>query len=353
MHSSQKNKTSAPTYSLKSVALSSTIAALLSASVTAWSSIIVHSDSYVTKSNLTTKHGKEPTLELMSDNIGFIRFNLRDSLPADVETKAVDIDKATLKLYLPTVASGGTLTIRRVTQDWVEATIPLNGNIPSTDNLGEQTFLITPTLAGRWLQIDVTDIVKSWLPIPSVNNFGIALTVEGNGNLLKASIDSKENTLTGHEAILDVVLLNSVGPTGATGATGATGPTGSTGATGATGPTGADGINGGIGPTGATGDVGPTGPTGATGATGISTITVKTQSVNALSVNVSCPTGKAVSGSCFDTATTNTSGSGVFSSVPLCGGTTVCADGNTNTDGWRCEFTDIAPTNTAYVLCAE
>ncbi|MBK8816393.1 MAG: collagen-like protein [Methylococcaceae bacterium] len=267
---------------------------------------------------------------------------------------------------MPTITTGGNLTLRRVTQDWAEKTIPAGGVAPALDLRISQSIPISTDFAGRWVQFDVSDIFKTWLPLPSPSNFGFALTVE-NGSLLDATIDSKENTSTSHPAVLEVV-LRSDGATGATGATGANGPTGPTGADGGIGPTGptgadgaigpigptgADGANGAIGPTGATGDVGPTGPTGATGPTGISTITVKTQASNALSVDVSCPTGKAISGSCYDTETSSTTGSGAFSSAPLCGGGLVCDNDATDTIGWHCEFTDITPTNTAYVLCAE
>lgn len=139
---------------------------------------------------------------------------------------------------------------------------------------------------------------------------------------------------------------------------GPAGPAGPQGPQGPAGPQGAPGANstvpGPVGPQGQAGAQGAVGPQGPTGATGVSTITVKTASANALSVIVACPTGKAISGSCFDTAATANSGSGMFSSAPLCGPlvTDVCVDGNTNTIGWRCEFNDLAATNTAYVLCA-
>ena len=298
----------------------------------------LHADSYVSASDpISTKHGDDPTLVVKNGNTAFLRFRLFDSLRSGLTPQ--EIDKATLKLFMPSIKTGGVLTLRRVTQEWTEKTIPDGGISPNLDLGIPKSIEINANLAGRWVQFDVSDILKTWLPLSSQSNFGFALTVEG-GSLLDATIDSKENTATSHPAVLEVVLNTD-------GATGAAGPTGATGATGATGPTGADGINGPVGATGATGDVGPT------GATGISTITVKTQAGNALSVNVSCPTGKAISGSCYDTETSSETGSGAFSSAPLCGGGIVCDDGAIDTVGWHCEFTDITPTNTAYVLCAE
>lgn len=345
---------------LKPVALASAIATVLAGPVTAWGdSVTLHADSYVTTGQpANVKHGGDPSLVITSGNTAFLRFRLSDSLRSGLTS--LDIDKATLKLYMPTITTGGNLTLRRITQDWAEKTIPAGGVSPALDTRTSQSIPISTDFAGRWVQFDVSEIFKTWLPLPSPSNFGFALTVE-NGSLLDAVIDSKENTTTSHPAVLEVVLKSDgatgpTGPTGATGATGDAGPTGATGADGATGATGdigPIGLPGADGATGAKGDIGPTGPTGATGPTGISTITVKTQAGNALSVDVSCPTGKAISGSCYDTATTPTSGSGNFSSVPLCGAGTACTDGATDTTGWHCEFTDIVPTNTAYVLCAE
>ncbi len=44
----------------------------------------------------------------------------------------------------------------------------------------------------------------------------------------------------------------------------------------------------------------------------------------------------------------------MFSSVPLCGllVNDLCVNNDTTATGWRCEFNDLAATNTAYVLCA-
>ena len=336
-------KTRATKRSIKPVALASAIASLLSLPAISWGeSVTLHSDSYVsTAEPITAKHGTDQNLLVKSGNTAFIRFRLADSLRTGIA--AQDIDKATLKLFLNNVTADGALTVRNVTQDWVELTIPAQGIPPAIDTIrAAQSININTQLAGRWVQFDITDIFKTWLPIapPFNKNYGVALTVE-NGSLLNASIDSKENTLTSHPAVLDVILNTS----GATGATGPAGPTG---------PAGVNGIPGVAGPTGAAGAAGVTGPTGATGPTGISTIVAHTASANALSVNVSCPIGgKALSGSCFDTETTAETGSAQFSSVPLCGGITECAEGDANADGWHCEFTGLAASNTAYVLCAE
>ena len=266
MKTSLLRTTDTQKYPLKPLILASTIATMLGSPILALGDTIIHSDSYVSD---ITNHGKDPTLELKSGNTVFIRFNFQGSLPAD--TQAGDIDKATLKIYLPTVTATGNLTVSRVLSDWGETSINSATTFTSPPDLPQPSIPIAQFLAGRWVQINVTNIVTTWLPIPSTNNFGFALT--GDSTLV-ASIDSKENTLSSHQAILDIVLKNIVGPTGATGAAGDVGPTGATGATGAAGADGAQGIQGipgatgALGPTGATGAAGGVGPTGAIGATG-------------------------------------------------------------------------------------
>ncbi|MBS1859754.1 MAG: collagen-like protein [Acidobacteria bacterium] len=81
-------------------------------------------------------------------------------------------------------------------------------------------------------------------------------------------IDSKENSLTSHPAVLEVNLFGQQGAQGAQGPQGAPGAPGPPGPQGATGPAGLPGPAGAAGPTGATGPVGAQGPAGATGPAG-------------------------------------------------------------------------------------
>ncbi|MBK8817299.1 MAG: collagen-like protein [Methylococcaceae bacterium] len=267
---------------LRPVALAGAIAALVGSPATSWAdSVTLHADSYVSSSDTPgTKQDNDPVLVLKNGITGFLRFRLADTLRTGV-TKA-DIDKAILKIFIPAITTGGNLTIRPVISDWAELTIPAQGVPPSIDPGPAQSFELKTGFAGRWVLFDVTDIFKNWLPLPSANNYGLALTVEG-GSLLDAIADTKENAATSHPAELEV-LVNTSGTTGATGATGETGPAGATGATGApgndgaTGPQGLQGVTGPIGlqgPTGPqgiqgiTGSAGPVGPTGATGSQGL------------------------------------------------------------------------------------
>ena len=254
---------------LRPIALAGAIATLLGNPMPGWAdSVTLHADSYVSSADAPgTKHGNDPSLVLKSGNTSFLRFRLADTLRTGVT--AADIDKATLKVFMPTIAAGGDLTIRQVTSDWVELTLPAQGVPPGIDPGPAQAFAVKAGFAGRWVLFDVTGIFKNWLPLPSATNYGLALTVEG-GSLLDAVADTKENTATSHPAELVVVLNTSgaMGATGAVGATGATGATGADGATGATGVAGSTGATGANGATGSTGADGATGNDGATGATG-------------------------------------------------------------------------------------
>ncbi len=189
-------------------------------------SMTLEADSYVTKADIASKHGKDPTLTVRRGSTAFLKFSMTGSLPSGVA--ATDIDKATLKLYISNIKRGGLLTVSRVAQDWVERAIPVGGASPSIDLNLAQSFAIKKGLAGSWVQLDVTDIVKSWLPLPSQTNFGFALLSSGS---LDVSIDSKENTNTSHPAILDVVLINTAAAPPIAGAPGAIGPQGPAGLT--------------------------------------------------------------------------------------------------------------------------
>ncbi|KJV05356.1 CBM96 family carbohydrate-binding protein, partial [Methylocucumis oryzae] len=229
-------------------------------------------DSYapITPSSIPSqnRHGAEPTLIVNQHNIGYLSFYLQRSLPNQL--KASDIQKATVAVFLNKVDAGGVLAVAKVIEDWNEKTIPHKNQAPAYDTVTIKRFEIKPAYAGRWIQLDVTSIVKDWVngnEISEEASYGFALISE---NQLDITIDSKENTTTSHQALFEVVLnkTSSVGAKGETGATGARGNTGASGLTGATGATGNTGTSGNTGKTGATGANGNTGTSGNTGATG-------------------------------------------------------------------------------------
>jgi hypothetical protein len=192
-----------------------------------------------------------------------------------------DVNRATLYVFVSDIYAWGTLSIDQIiakgvpetTPEWNEWTLTYNSFNVNYKDLGQpKSIMLAPgNVAWIWYAVDVTDYVKSWVPVqkggsPAQPNFGIHAYASNGATFFYTS---KENTGFSHAAYIDI-LLNSgaTGGTGATGATGATGSTGSTGMTGVTGVTGATGATG-LGITGSTGSTGPTGATGVTGATGI------------------------------------------------------------------------------------
>ncbi len=255
------SKTQLPDHSIQLLALVGTMASLLGAPVIAWSSPTLLSDSYVTSPfvpGVTPRHGNDPILQISASNIGFLKFSLTQALPTGVTD--ADIDKATLKIFITDVNTAGNLTIRRVIQGWRELTLPKGGISPALDLvMPAKIFKIAKVYAGHWVELDVTNIVKGWIALPTTNK-GLALTVE-SGAILDTDIDSKENTATSHEPTLEIVWKSA-------GSQGATGPQGLQGATGAIGPQGLQGTAGVNGSQGLQGAIGATGPQGLQGATG-------------------------------------------------------------------------------------
>jgi hypothetical protein len=190
----------------------------------------LEADSYVSRGGeQNAKHGKDPSLNVKRGSTAFLKFGLTSSLPSGVTS--ADIDKATLKIFVSTIKRAGPVTVSRVAQDWAERSIPAGNVSPSLDASSAKLFNLSRGLAGSWIQLDVTDIVKTWLPLPSQANFGIALS---SNKSLDVTIDSKENTTTSHPAILDIVLINTASAPPIAGSPGISGPEGPMGPSGLT-----------------------------------------------------------------------------------------------------------------------
>src|SRR5579871_2253163 len=222
-------------------------------------------DSYVVPAN-GTNFGTSPNLTVGSTGSqGLVQFDL-SQLPPGLTAGAVQ--KATLTLFVHTVAVGGSVTITVANGGWTEGGV--NGtNAPTAGAAVGNPLLVAAANAN--VTVDATSAVQGWIMNPLLNN-GFLITANGGTSV---QFDSKENTNTSHPAMLTLVLSSAGGGTGATGPAGPTGPTGAgvAGATGATGIAGATGVAGatgatGAGATGATGIAGATGVAGATGATG-------------------------------------------------------------------------------------
>lgn len=201
---------------------------------------------------------------------GFAQFDLA-TLPLGITS--ADVDKATLRLFVDDVPSGGNMDIHLVTSSWDEETLTSN-NSPTTDAtpFANDVAFVTGTMED-FVTVDITTQLKDWIDNPATN-FGIALLPDG----VSVRFNSKENTGTSQPMELQVALIGPEGQQGIQGIQGAVGPTGSQGPQGdqgiqgiqgVAGPTGATGATGLTGATGATGPIGPQGPQGDQGIQGI------------------------------------------------------------------------------------
>jgi collagen triple helix repeat protein len=229
-------------------------------------------DAYASSSSQNSNNGSASSLSV---GIGskttntYIKFKLTTSLPPG--TAAINVAKATLKLYVNSLSSQGSFDVYRIIGSWNEGTI----TYATAPSLGTLEVSATPVSVNSvFVAVDVTQLVKAWLNGPAnggIANNGIAILPNASGAVL--TFDSKESGTTSHEPRLEIVLVNQgpqgpAGPTGPVGATGPQGPKGNTGSSGPAGPQGPSGATGSQGPKGDTGTTGPQGPTGATGTQG-------------------------------------------------------------------------------------
>ena len=295
-------------------------------------------DTYTSSSSPASNFGGESVLRLSATTTTFLKFDLT-TLPGCAATcpTGSDVAKASLTVFVNKVNAPGSFDVKPVTGAWAEGTLTQ----AAAPALGAVEVAAVPVGAPwEFVTVDVTGLVQDWLD--GAPNQGVALVPNGAG--LSARLDSKENRITSHQAVLDIVLVGPEGPTGPTGATGATGATG------------------GIGPASLVpGPTGPTGPTGATGATGpglssfeIRVVTGVANSDSPKSVAATCPGGKkALAGGYF----TGAPGVAAVRSFPqnfLSGAVT---NGGGLSDSWTVLMEEMVATAapwdvTVYVLCA-
>jgi len=162
------------------------------------------------------------------------------------------INAAHLVVYIDQFHTAGTIQAYGVSAAWTESAITFD-NAPALLAASGSTAV---GATDQTVSIDVTSLVQSWVS-GSVANNGIALETSA-GNFV---IDSKENTITSHPAVLEVD-VNDPGIQGIEGPQGAPGAMGQAGARGAPGPTGNTGHVGNPGAVGLQGATGPQGPQG-------------------------------------------------------------------------------------------
>ncbi len=200
-------------------------------------------DAYTSAAAPTTNYGSAAALVVdgTAHKDAFLKFDLSTLPPG---TTGATVAKATLIVWADAELHKGAFDVYRVSTAWGEKTITYS----TAPALGTVDAAGVMAAAGaQFVSVDLTQLVKDWLNGTEVNN-GIAL-VPSPGSAISAAFDSKENTATSHQAVLQITLTGPVGPQGPQG------------------PSGANGLSGPPGPQGPPG-IGLPGPSGAPGAPG-------------------------------------------------------------------------------------
>ena len=177
-------------------------------SSTAWAQSPVTDDTYIV-SGSSTIQGTNPSLQVASPSTSsLLKFDL-SGLPAG--TTGAQVLKATVKLYVTTVALPGNLDVCLVNTSWSEKTLiyssrPTLFNIPALTNVPIST-------ASKYVILDITPIVQGWLNAPATN-LGIAILPSASApcswsttpSSVSVVFDSKESTTSSHDAGLNIVL---------------------------------------------------------------------------------------------------------------------------------------------------
>jgi hypothetical protein len=179
----------------------------------AYGQITPSGDAYTNTATPTTNYGAKTLLDVESaSQTTYIQFDL-SSLPSGYTS--ANITKATLKLYVNSVTTAGSLNVDYVNGTWSEATIDAN-NAPALGATIAASVPLTTAEKNQYILIDITSAVDAWLNGIDPND-GIALV--GNSPL-NATFDSKENTTTSHPPELDIVFAGGGTITGVTTASG-------------------------------------------------------------------------------------------------------------------------------------
>jgi len=134
---------------------------------------------------LKTTAATKGAMAVKGSTIGLVQFDV-SNLPAG--TAALNIQQATLHLFVNKAASSGSFGVRRVLDGWDEANSI--SAAPPTFVVGAEPQAISAPLADEYVVIDLTELVRAWVS-GSVPNHGVAL-VANAGSKLK--FNSKESS---------------------------------------------------------------------------------------------------------------------------------------------------------------
>ena len=166
--------------------------------------ITPHQDSYINTATATTNYGTAGTLGVASSagsiQTSYIQFDL-SSVPTGYTS--TNVAKATLKLFVNSVATAGSFNVDYVNGAWSEKTITSSLS-PALGNTIASSVPLTTANANNYIEIDVTPAIGEWLSGSQAND-GLALVANSG---LSATFDSKENTSQSHPAELDIVFTS-------------------------------------------------------------------------------------------------------------------------------------------------
>jgi hypothetical protein len=158
-------------------------------------------DAYIDTASPGINFGSATALGVVSPSqTAFIQFDLS---PIPSGYTSTNIAKATLKLYVSSVATAGSFNVDFVNGSWSEKTLTSN-NAPA---LGTTIAGSVPLIKGNvhdYLLIDLTSALGAWLD-GTQSNDGIALVANSP---LSATVESKENARESQPAELDIVFAS-------------------------------------------------------------------------------------------------------------------------------------------------
>lgn len=154
--------------------------------------------------------GNGPTLAVNAKQKALLRFDLSDLNLVPAEIDPGNIQSATLRLYVISAKSPGSVTVHAITSNWQEhftgAPVPLPTISPSSVG----TILPADLLAKSFVTVDVTAAVKAALQSGSDFGFSLETTVP----TAKIVFASKEGAATGYAAELEILSNTAVDGSG-------------------------------------------------------------------------------------------------------------------------------------------
>src|SRR2546423_40521 len=137
-----------------------------------FSSITITDNGYITSASPTSLNGTGPSLVMQAPGgATLIRFDLNQLINAGVTPDM--ISKAYVKLYLTAVTAQGKFDVYAVTSNWSEKTVTYNTRPTIAGSPAVAGIMVTN--AGSYVIIDITALLKSWLTVGGLANFGIEL----------------------------------------------------------------------------------------------------------------------------------------------------------------------------------